>query len=435
MAHRPRLHPLAAVLCAAWLALCTSAQAANLVDDFQAALQQDPAYSAKQFGSQNLRIEAQVAAGAYYPRAGVSFSQGDSDSGTRRTYRITQPIVDANRWLTRQEAAPKEALANHMDTQARLELAVRVFQSVRALANAREKLALNEANLTSLQAQASSAKLALDVGQGTITDVLDTQLRVTQARAVIQRLKADLQAAQRQYATLTGYAPAPGAYPLQPRTLAQLNVPPLSDVVTQSLDLNPALQAQRLNTQLSQIEARRARAQFLPSLNATLQRSRTSTGTTSSIDGVVISFDMPLQYSSLFAFQTADNKLLAQQAQERATHDQLLLELQRIHALTLAAQEEVAITREAIDAAQASVRANEQSFEGGVRSKIDVLNALQSLLVARETHLSAQLQLAENLLTLRLLAAQDIPSVLGTLQQQLFASAPASASAHDKPAR
>lgn len=418
--HRPRLPRLAAALA---LALSgATAHAANLVDDYLAAARFDPAYAAKQFDGQNMRIEAQIAAGAYYPRAGVTFSQGDSDSGTRRTFRITQPIVDAGRWLTRQEAGPKEALADQLDTQARLELAVRVFNSVRTLTAAREKLALNVANLSALQAQASSARLAQQVGQGTVTDVLDTQLRVTQARAGIQRLRADLLAAERQYASLTGYAPAPGAYPLQPRNLAQLRIPPLTEIIDQSLSANPALQAQRLGTQLSQIEARRARAQFLPSLNATVQRSRASNGSTNSINGVVLSFDMPLQHSSLFALQAADNKLLAQQAQERATQDQLLLEIQRLHAQALAAQEEVAITRDGIDAAQASVSANEKSFEGGVRSKIDVLNALQQQLAAREAHLSAQLQLADHLLALQLLSAQDVPTVLGALQQQLFAA-------------
>lgn len=421
--HAPRTFRPAALAAALTLSLASaSGHTANLVDDYLAATHVDPTYTAKQFDGQNLRIEAQIASGAYYPRAGVSFSQGDSDSGTRRTFRITQPILDAGRWLTRQEAAPKEALAEQLDIQARLELAVRVFNSVRALTAAREKLALNESNLTALQAQASSARLALQVGQGTVTDVLDTQLRVAQARAGIQRLRADLLAAERQYASLTGYAPAPGAYPLQPRNLAQLRIPPLSELITQSLAANPALQAQRLGTQLSQLEARRARAQFLPSLNATVQRSRASSGTTTSINGVVLSFDLPLQHSSIYTLQTADNKLLAQQAQERSTQEQLLLELQRLHAQAIAAQEEVAITRDAIDAAQASVAANEKSFEGGVRSKLDVLNALQQQLAAREAHLSAQLQLADHLLALQLLSAQDVPTVLGGLQQQLFAT-------------
>jgi outer membrane protein TolC len=404
------------------LALLASTQlhAANLVDDFQAASQHEPTFASQQLNSQNLRIEAQIAAGAYYPRAGVSLSQDNADSGTRRTFRITQPLVDANRWLTRQEAGPRQALATQLDTQAQLELAVRLFQSVRSLASARETLALNEANLSALQAQAASAKLSLDVGQGTITDVLDTQLRVNQARATLQRQRADLQAAQRQYASITGYPPAANAYPLQPRDLDRLQLPSLADLITQSLQNNPSLQAQRLNTQLSQIETRRARAQFLPTLNATAQRSRAANGTQSSINGLVISFDMPLQYGSLYSLQTADNKLLSQQAQERALQEKLVLELQRLHAQAQAAQASVAITREGIEAARLSVDANQQSFQGGVRSKIDVLNALQAQLVARETHLSAQLELAEATLTLQLLAAQDVPTALGNLQQQLF---------------
>lgn len=425
-------HTVASCLVAGLLALSSAAvHADNLVDDYLAATRFEANFSAKQLGGQNLRIEAQIAAGAYYPRAGVSLSQDSIDNGTRRTFRLTQPLIDANRWLTRQEAAPRQAIADQLDTQAQLELAVRLFASVRSLTTAREKLALNQANLEALQAQAASAKLALDVGQGTVTDVLDTQLRLTQARAGIQRLRADLLAAQRQYASITGRDPAPGAYPLQPRNLAELRIPELSELTNQGLQGNPALQAQRLSTQLSQIESRRARAQLLPSLNATLQRSQSAAGVATSINGVVLSFDLPLQYGSFFALQTADNKVLSQQAQERATQEQLLLELQRLHAQAQASQQEVAITREGIDAAQLSVNANQQSFEGGVRSKIDVLNALQSQLVAHEAHLSAQLLLAEQLLMLQLLAAQDVPTVLGAIQQQLFAKAPA----HDSPQR
>ena len=124
--------------------------------------------------------------------------------------------------------------------------------------------------------------------------------------------------------------------------------------------------------------------------------------------------------SSVYAFESADNNLLAQQQKERATLEGLQLDVQRLHALAVAAQEEVAITREGMDAAALSVTATEQSFAGGVRSKLDVLNALQAELSAREAHLTAQMNLAQTLLTLRLLAAHDIPTVLADLQRQLF---------------
>ena len=75
---------------------------------------------------------------------------------------------------------------------------------------------------------------------------------------------------------------------------------------------------------------------------------------------------------------------------------------------------------EAIDAAALSVSANEQSFVGGVRSKLDVLNALQAQLAAREAHLSAQLSLARTLLSLRLLAGHDIDTIFSQVQRELF---------------
>jgi outer membrane protein TolC len=406
------------------LTLCCSliagtAHARDLQADFQAASQYEPTFIAAQTQTRNMRIDATIASTAYFPRGGVSLSQDPTDNSTRRTARITQPIASADRWLTTREAAPRENIATQLDAQARIDLASRLFNAVHELTLSREKLALHQANLQSLQAQNESAKLANQVGQGTITDVLDTQVRLAQARAQISRLQADHETAQRTYASITGYLPAPNAYPLSPRSLSALQTPPLEETLAQTLESNPRLQMERQNTALSAIQARRARAQFLPSVNATWQRSTTSTATTNQ-SGLVLSLDMPLQYSSTYAFETADNALLGQQQKERATHEGLMLDIQRLHAQAQAAQQEVDISREAIDAATLSVNANEQSFAGGVRSKLDVLNALQAQLSAREAHLSAQLSLARTLLSLRLLAGHDIDTILQQVQRELF---------------
>lgn len=417
------MHPLARALVrtaiASALTCLGSAQARNLLDDFVAASTQEPAFAAAQMQTRNMRIDASVAGSAYFPRAGISFSQDSIDNSTRRTARVVQPIVSADRWLTTREATPRETIANQLDAQSRIELANRVFGAVRDLALSREKLALYQANLQSLEAQNQSAVMANKLGQGTITDVLDTQLRLAQARSQILRLQADHEAARRAYANITGYSPARGAYPLSPRKIEQLNLPSLQELIDQTLQSNPRLLAERQATQLTSIQARRARAQFLPSLNATWQRSQT-TSATSNLSGLVLSLDLPLQMSSVYAFESADNNLLAQQQKERATLEGLQLDVERLHALAVAAQEEVAITREGMDAAALSVTATEQSFAGGVRSKLDVLNALQAELSAREAHLNAQMNLAQTLLTLRLLAAHDIPTVLADLQRQLF---------------
>lgn len=402
----------------------TSALASNLHEDYLAAVRHEPNFAAEQMQSQNMLHDARQAAAAYYPRASLSYSQDAYDNKTRRTARIVQPIVSADRWLNVQESEPRKAIAGHLQSLARYSLANRVFGAVRDLASAREKLSLHEANLTALQAQAESARQAFELGQGTITDVLDTQVRVAQARAQIQRLQAELETSRRQYANVTGHLPAAGAYPMSARLVTPAPLPSLDELLQTVLQANPGLQAQRQATELSAIGARRARAQFLPSVNATWQRSQTGNNDPTSLSGVVISMDLPLQYGSQFALEMADNNLLAQQQKERATQAQLTLDTQRLHAQAQAALQEVQISREAIDAAQLSLSANEQSFEGGVRSKIDVLNALQALLVAREAHLMAQLVLAESLLGLQLLTANDIPAALQQIQALFFVPAP-----------
>lgn len=415
----PKHHAAAALLVLACGLNPVTALAANLQADFAAASQYEPTYLSAQTQTRNMRIEAHIASTAYYPRAGFSLSQAPNDNSTRRTARITQPIVSAERWLTTREAAPREKIAAQFDAQARIDLASRLFNAVHELILSREKLVLHQANLQSLQAQNESARLANQVGQGTITDVLDTQVRLAQARANILRLQADHTTAQRTYASITGYLPTPNAYPLSPRSLVALRTPPLEETLAQTLQSNPRMQTERHNTALSTLYAQRARAQFLPSLNANWQRSVTDT-TSTQLNGFVLSLDMPIQYSSAFAFEAADNALIGQQQKERATHEGLMLDIQRLHAQALAAQQEVDISREAIEAATLSVSANEQSFVGGVRSKLDVLNALQAQLSARETHLSAQLNLARTLLTLRLLAGHDIESIFQNVQRELF---------------
>ena len=396
-----------------------SAHAQNLLADYTAAMANDPSFNSALAQTRNLRIDAKIAGAAYYPRAGISLSQDSTDNSTRRTARITQPLFSADRWLTRQEAAPRESLADLLDNQAHTELANRVFGAVRQLALSREKLSLSQSNLKALQAQSQSAEMFYQVGQGTITDVLDTQLRVSQLRAQILRNQADHDTARRLYASITGQLPAANAYPLTPRQLDALKVPPLEHSIQHSLQSNAVLLAEKQNTQLSELGAKRARAQFAPSLNANWQRSQTKTGTTEQ-NGLVISFDLPLSYGSAYAFEAADNKLLSQRQKERATQDSLLLDIQRLHAHALASQQEVQLTQEGIEAAELSLSANQQSFEGGVRSQLDVLNALQAVYTAREAHLVAQLTLAHSVLSLELLAAPDIPALLTHLQTHLF---------------
>ena len=78
------------------------------------------------------------------------------------------------------------------------------------------------------------------------------------------------------------------------------------------------------------------------------------------------------------------------------------------------------IRQAAIQAAKLSLEANEKSFEGGVRSQIDVLNAIEALDQTELDYLDARLNLAQNYFKLQLLGSADIESLLVLIHNQLF---------------
>jgi protease secretion system outer membrane protein len=67
-----------------------------------------------------------------------------------------------------------------------------------------------------------------------------------------------------------------------------------------------------------------------------------------------------------------------------------------------------------------SVEANTKSFEGGVRTTIDVVNAIQTLYTVRSTYVTSATQVAVNLLTLLLVSGDDTADAMDVTQKFLF---------------
>ena len=74
----------------------------------------------------------------------------------------------------------------------------------------------------------------------------------------------------------------------------------------------------------------------------------------------------------------------------------------------------------AVEAAELSVTANKKSFEGGVKSVIDVLNSIETVYVVKTEHATAVLALADNLLNLRLQQGYAADDSLAEVQALLF---------------
>ncbi len=395
-----------------------TAQASTLLADYQRAHQKDAVFSAAKADYETNRVQSRMAGAAYYPQATFSRTQLPNEDSDRQTLSVSQPVVNVDRWLSLQEKAPRSAMADTVLAQSQSDLAQRLLKVVSTLSESHEKILLNQSVLQALQAQTESAQRAYELGRGTVTDVYDTKVRLAQARSQTLALQSALQAAQRQYENMVGEPPQPGSYTLN-KDGVELKMPSLREFMEKARLANPKIRARELASTVGEITRKRAKAVFLPSLNAIVQKS-TLNGSSTTTSGLVLRLDLPLDMNSYLKQQTSDLDLQKLRDQERDTKEQVMLDIQRLYGEVQSSLSDIAIRRDAIVAAEQSVSANEHSFVGGVRTKLDVLNALQALHQTKSDYITTLLQLGERLLNLQLSSAVNVELALQQVQAQLF---------------
>jgi len=107
--------------------------------------------------------------------------------------------------------------------------------------------------------------------------------------------------------------------------------------------------------------------------------------------------------------------------ERRLVEERARTELERLHALVDGGRQALAINAKAIAAAELSVEANSRSYEGGVRTNVDVVNAIQTVFEVKNAYVQAATTLATNYLNLQLLAGVDPEDALATTQAFLLA--------------
>lgn len=387
-----------------------------LIEAFEQARGHDPLYQAARSERDANMVASQVSGAAYYPQLQASSTQIETEANPRQTYTLTQPLISAERYATVQERDPRETLANATFQQREQELGQRLVKSIAELLRTNEGLRLNKAKIDALEKQAQSAKRAYELGQGTVTDVRDAQVRLEQARADTMSLEAQLGAAQRQLSAITGM-PATALMLNVPRAMRLVPLKPLDDYLTSSLQANPQLRIAQQNQRIAELAVTKANSAWLPTVSALVMNTN-SNNVRNTYSGVSVS--LPLQAGNFLQARSAAASALRSQEQTRDAELRARLEVQRLWGLVGAGRSEVAIRLKAIESAELSVEANEKSFIGGVRSQIDVLNSIQTLYQVEQDYVSSVLTLADNYLNLLLQAATPADEAMISVQAILF---------------
>ncbi|MFN5999483.1 MAG: TolC family outer membrane protein [Paracoccaceae bacterium] len=263
--------------------------------------------------------------------------------------------------------------------------AVRAYVDVRL---AQEVVALRQSNLRLITQELRAAQDRFDVGEITRTDVSIAEARLAASRAALASAEGQLMIAREAYKAATG------AYP---RGLAALpRAPALPRTMEEAQGVaratHPSIRQAQHQVTISDLQVELAKANRKPTLGA---------GVTLRTDDE----DQQAQSYGLTLNQTlyAGGRLSALQRQALAGKDAARAGLQQVAVGVVqnvgVAWANLAVAAASIEASDLQIRAAQAAFDGvreeaaaGTRTTLDVLDAEQELLDARNARLEAEAQ-------------------------------------------
>jgi protease secretion system outer membrane protein len=363
----------------------------------------------------NRQTANQTIAG-YLPTAGYSYQNIPTEAGARHVATVTQPVVSLSGLATLRQRGPRRRYADATMLVRAQDLATRLMTAVSDIIKATEANTLNDARVDALKIQAERADRLYKRGLGTITDARDIEVRYEQGLANRALLLSDQIAAEARLRSITGIDVPDNAFAL-PAQLGPIELAQVDSYLARQSEENPAIEAARANERISKLESDRIRGSFLPvvGVSATFSRYR---GVNDTFVG--LSVTAPLNGGTFFQANAAKSTARRAYEERRQTEEKARVELARLYAMVSGGRQALTISAKAIEAAKLSVEANSKSYEGGVRTSVDVVNAIQTRFEVQSAYVQSAATLATNYLNLLLLAGEDPEEALAAVQKFLL---------------
>ncbi|WP_421526592.1 TolC family outer membrane protein [Pseudomonas yamanorum] len=388
-----------------------SVQALGLLDAYDLALRNDPTFQAaiqeREAGEEN-RI---IGRAGLLPNLSWSYNNSRNESEVTqstavgnvtsdRDYRsyastltLQQPLLDYEAYARYRQGAAQALFADERFRGRSQELAVRVLSAYSQALLAQERIELSRAQKRAYAERLQLNERLLKGGEGTRTDVLETQARLSLAQAEEIESLDTQDAALRELEAIVGE-------PLQIEELApltrQFDIPPLEPNRFETWrDLamanNPELKSQHHALDAAEYEVERKRAGHMPKVSLYASSRQTSSDSESSYNqkydtnSVGIQVSLPLFAGGSVSASTrqAANQLSQAQYELDAQTAKTLIELRKQFNLNTSGAAKVRAYEMAVSSATALVTATKKSVTGGERVNLDVLDAEQQLFTAR----------------------------------------------------
>lgn len=398
----------------------------GILDAYSLALEKDPTFRAaikeKEAGDENENIGRAgllpKVSGNYqnspknwqtqkYPSSDIFGNV--SEVTQRRQYRsysssitLTQPLFDYEAYARYKAGVAQTLMSDERYRSKFLDLAVRVISAYVEVAYSKDQIALASAQKAAYKEQLALNDRLMGAGEGTITDVSETQARYSLAEAQEIEARDALDAAQRELEVIIG-VPLNQLDELQTLRPGKFQVAPLipsrfEEWQKIALENNPTLAASRHGVDAAKYEVERNRAGFMPQVQLYASHSENDSSSDNTVnqkyrtDSVGVQVSVPIYAGGGVSASTRQAAARYGQAMYEmdAQTGTTLNDLRKQFNLCISSRAKLAAYELAVKSATTQVTATRQSVLAGQRVNVDVLNAEQQLYSAQKDLASAK---------------------------------------------
>lgn len=359
-----------------------------------------------------------------------------SDVTKRQQYRsyagsvtLTQPLFDYEAYAKYKTGVAQSLMADEKYRSKYLELAVRVISAYVSVAYAKDQIALAEAQKAAYKEQLALNDRLMAAGEGTVTDVAETQARYSLAEAQVIEARDVLDSAQRELEVIIGI-PLDQLDALQTLRQGKFQVSPLrftafDDWQKLAMERNPQLASSRHGVEAARYDVERNRAGFMPQVQLYASHSENDSSSDNTVnqkyrtDSVGVQVSMPIYSGGGVAASTRQAAARYGQAKYEldAQVGSIMNDLRKQFNQCISSQAKLRAYELAVKSATTQVEATRQSVLAGQRVNVDVLNAEQQLYAAQRDLAEAKYTYIKAWITLLgdsgTLSEKDIASVAG----------------------
>lgn len=248
-------------------------------------------------------------------------------------------------------------------------------------------------------------------GEGTKTDMLETQAKLEVAEAAILEANDGLETARTTLSSIVGVE-LPNIDRLSDQFKPQILEGSFEEWKKIAIDNNPEIQAGRHSIEIAEQEIAKNRAGHMPrvDLNASYNHGLSESISTRNQDNNIrsLGFQLVIPLYSGGYVNAATKQAIAHRDKAKADFDaavaKLTVEVKKQYGATKSSVARVEALQKTVKAAELLVEATKQSIKGGVRINADLLNAEQQLMTAKRDLASARYNYLLSYMKLRVAA-------------------------------